>query len=382
MAVCSFIGHGDVYDADMESRLQSAIEQVLSENEPVEFLMYSVLNEEFFNYCLMAALRTRSKYPEKITITLAQFEIHERRIPSCMLDRMISPELPERKSKDNTIANKHKLQWIIQNSSHLITCIYDKLYDSNMQIVKVTTGKRPKIIDISNPETDLAIMESSSALMSEKEQIIFHAMNKGCTLIEAGKLIGVRRERAKQILQQGCRTIGKNLKMHCLTIKKASKSMQERTCGLFALGKPTYEAMLNFKFIIDFLISSFGIKSFHIEQSYAHSGFMFALTASSYRELLHITAEISGKSLAEGDNTLDNIQRLFCPPCHSVICVGCVDSGNTKGNFDVITDLIKRTDFCICDLSATGNADEIKTYAAQAERAVLLDMGADCTRVR
>lgn len=378
MAVCSFIGHGDVYDADMELRLQAAIEQVLSENEAVEFLLYSVLNEEFFNYCLMAALRIRSQHPGKVTITLAQFESHERRIPSCMIDRVISPKLPEQKSKDNALTYKHKLRWIIQNSSHLICCIYDKLYDSNMQALKAA-GKRLKIIDISNPETEQAIMESSAVLMSEKEQIIFHAINDGSTLIEAGKLIGVSRERAKQILQQGCRTIGKGLKARCLALKKASKCRQERTCGLFALGKPTYETMLHFKFIIDFLISSFGVKDFYVEQSYVHSGFMFALTVSSYRELIHITAEIGGTLPAGDNNAPDNMERLFCPPCGAVICVGCAD---TRGDFGVIADMIERTDFCICDLSAADNADEIRAYAAQAERAVLLDMGEDCDCVR
>lgn len=40
MAICSFFGHKDVYDADIDTMLQSAVEKVVEENKTVEFLVY------------------------------------------------------------------------------------------------------------------------------------------------------------------------------------------------------------------------------------------------------------------------------------------------------------------------------------------------------
>ena len=37
--------------------------------------------------------------------------------------------------------------------------------------------------------------------------------------------------------------------------------------------------------------------------------------------------------------------------------------------------MIKQMDFCACDLSATPFAEEIRKYAAQAKKTVLLDVG-------
>lgn len=39
MAVCSFLSHESIYDADVEDRLQTAADQVVNENESVEFLL-------------------------------------------------------------------------------------------------------------------------------------------------------------------------------------------------------------------------------------------------------------------------------------------------------------------------------------------------------
>ena len=40
IAVCSFIGHEEVYDADLEHRLQTVVEQIIEYHETVEFLIY------------------------------------------------------------------------------------------------------------------------------------------------------------------------------------------------------------------------------------------------------------------------------------------------------------------------------------------------------
>ena len=42
MAVCSFAGHKEVYDADMASKMQTEVDRLVKENDAVEFLVYPV----------------------------------------------------------------------------------------------------------------------------------------------------------------------------------------------------------------------------------------------------------------------------------------------------------------------------------------------------
>lgn len=364
MAVCCFIGHDEVYDVDIDARLWSAIEQIVTENETVEFLFYSDWNEQSHNTCLLSALHARSRYPDKVTITTVQFDSCKRQIPSCMLDRVISPQIPNTKS----VTYYQQLQWTIQHSTHVIRYVYDTLCERNIPVIRAKDRQRLKIIDITSPETAQAILESSK-LTTEKEQVIFNAVNDGCTLVEAGKLIGRSHDRAWQLLYQGSKTIKKNLIRRRFELKKAEQNGLERACGLFALGEPTYETLVSFRELTDFIISSFGIKKFYIEQKYAHSAFTFVLTERACRDV-HITAVISGNVPAE-DNDVD---KQCCPPCNAMRCVGSAGSVNGDDNFDVIADMLERLCLCICNSSYSDNAEKIRAYAAHAERAALVDI--------
>ena len=59
MAICSFLGHEDVYDADIEARLQAAVNQVVAENDTVEFLLN--FDRKFFYYCLLLQKNVQKK---------------------------------------------------------------------------------------------------------------------------------------------------------------------------------------------------------------------------------------------------------------------------------------------------------------------------------
>lgn len=66
MAVCSFLGHRYICDPNVRLRLQAAVNQVVEENDSVEFLRYTWGSKEpFYDLCLLTALRARQCAPPK-----------------------------------------------------------------------------------------------------------------------------------------------------------------------------------------------------------------------------------------------------------------------------------------------------------------------------
>ena len=370
IAVCSFIGHEEVYDADLEHRLQTVVEQIIEYHETVEFLIYP--RGRFYYLCMLAALRARTCFPQKVTITLVLLEDNAKytKVPIFIPNKVVTLQFSPTKKYDVTIPRKKLLKWSVQKSTHLISYNYGKLYDAESHIPKRQAALN--IISLTSPETEEAILETAP-LMTEKEQIVFQSMNEGCSLIEAGTALEVSRERARQLLQHGCRTIRKHLSLRYNKAMATEQKQREHTCGLFILGEATYGSLSRFKGIFDFLTSAYGIKCIHVEQSYIHSSFMFVLT-TSYHNTLHITGMISGKSLAESNGDLDHMLERFCPPCHAVGCVSHAGLENNADSLDVIINMLEQTDFCICDLSATPHAEKIQKYASQVKRTVLLDL--------
>ena len=54
--------------------------------------------------------------------------------------------------------------------------------------------------------------------------------------------------------------------------------------------------------------------------------------------------------------------------------VSRVGTGDDNSDFDVISDMIERADFCICDLSSAQYSEKIREFAAQTRGAILLDI--------
>lgn len=375
-AVCSIIGHTDVYDVDIQSKMQAAVDQLVAEHETVEFLVYP--NGALSSAFLLAALRARTNCPQKITISFVSLHGVVERMGSqdrayfYISDQLVIADIQVPKTNDGAILYKKMLLWITQNSTHIISYFYDMLYDPDRQLVK---HARMPDISLSTPETETAILEAA-VHMTEKEQIIFQKMNEGCTLQEAGGAIGVGKERARQILLHGCRTIRTGLMRRRNRALAAEGGPQKRTCGLFALGEATYDSLTIFKRTIHFLLSTYDISDIFVEQSYVRSPFIFELVGSAGSASFmgfrgpHITALVRGGVVSEDDNDLDAVKTMLCPPCQAVGYISRADSSD----FDVIAEMIERTNFCIYNSSATPYADKIRKCAAQTKQTVLLDI--------
>ena len=376
-AVCSFIGHRDIYDADIESRLQAAVDTLVKEYESIEFMIYP--RDRFYHFCLLTVLRARTFNPEKVTIAIVLPISDEKylKIPSCVADKTISLCFGAAKKENPSLPVKKTLRWLYENSTHLITYNYKKLFDSDCVLSK--RGGPPKMISLTSSETAAAILKAVPCL-KEKEQVVFNVINEGGTLKNAGAALGVSHERARQRLMDGQRTIKTCLRQRCIGAGFADPGWQKRTCGLFALGEPMHNALTKFNDIMQFLGLTYDVFDIYIEFAYASSCFSSALSNASpssyyliYRKP-HITALASRRAWPEDGDSLDKIPAQFCPPCHAVGYVSRVDFMDCEEGFDVIADMLERMDFCLCDLSSTPFAEKIKEYAARVRRTVLLDI--------
>lgn len=376
-AVCSFIGHREIFDADIESKLQLAVNTLVKEYESVEFMIYP--RDRFYHFCLLAALRVRTFYPGKvaIVIVLPIGEENYLKIPSCVADKTISLCFGAARKENPSLPVKKTLRWLYENSTHLITYNYEKLFDSDCVLPKKTAP--PEIISLISSETEAAILKVVPRL-KEKEQIVFNIINEGGTLKNAGMALGVSQERARQHLIAGQKTIKMYLRQRRTEAGFVEPGWQKRTCGLFALGEPMHDTLTKFKDIIRFLDLIYDALDIYVEFAYAASCFSSALANHSpppYYLICrkpHITAMASRRAWPEDDDSLDMIPARLCPPCHAVGYVSRVDSMDCGEIFDVIADMIERMDFCLCDLSSTPFAEKIREYAARTQRTVLLDM--------
>lgn len=368
MAVCSFIGHEEVYDADIESRVQLAIDQIVESHDSVEFLIYP--RGEFYKKCLLAALKARTCQPQKVTITHVNCTTNEYTSAlSCMADKTVILHFEPSKKADAALPHRKMVRWIVRNSTHLVACVYDWLYDPDCRLSPKKSA--PEIINIATPETKAAILRVAP-LMKEREQIVFQKIHEGHAMKEVGKALDICPERVRQILWQGGKTIRKHLRRRYHQNLTSAQRQGKHTCGLFALGEVTPESLERFKRVVDFLATAYGVNRIYVDQAFARSDYIFLLAKSSQK--FHITAMVYDQLLAGSGDTLNDLAKLLCPPCHAMGCVSYADPKSVAGSFGVIADLMERMDFCICDLSTMPHAERIRAYAAYTRKSVLLDM--------
>ncbi len=276
MAVCTFLGHNDIYDAEIDSMLQSGIEHIVTENEKTDFLIF--LRNNFYLKCFLAVLKARAKHPEKVTLTLVIPEEDYRKnqtggIPSYLIDRIIFPKQKDLNSNDH----KNVIRWLIRQSTHLICCLYRTLYGQENHILDYAQSKKKlQIIDITNVDTAQAILERTPK-MSDRERFIFERLNDGSNPKEVAETIGVSRNRVAQVLNHGCRTLRESMRSRYVHLLAENREQRKSVCSIFSAGTVTYESLTTFEYIVSFLLSSCGVTHFEIAVGEQHSGFMYVL---------------------------------------------------------------------------------------------------------
>lgn len=343
MAVCSFLGHLNIYDTEIDSMLQNAVESMVSENGKTDFLLF--LCNDFYSRCFLTVLKAKARHPEEITITLVLPENDYRRhktggIPLCMVNRIIFPDPNDCESS----GYRKVIQWLIRQSTHLISCLYTAFYEQENHILAYAQ-RIPElhILDIANADTAQAILERKPN-MNDRERFIYERISGGGSPKEIAEALGISVGRLRQVFQHGCRILRESMRIRYHHLSAEKGKQQKSVCSIFSVGEVTYESLKTFDYLISFLLSRCDVTHFEISAEERHSGFMYVL----------------GKHMKS-----DWILR---------------DTETVRSRTDA--DTINQSDFCICNLSASPFAEEIREYILQTKHTVLVDMGQACSEIQ
>ncbi len=69
MVICCFFGHDGIYDIDLADKLKMAVNQVVEENDTVEFFLYP--NGDFFRLCLLTVLKVKYTYEKILSLRVS-----------------------------------------------------------------------------------------------------------------------------------------------------------------------------------------------------------------------------------------------------------------------------------------------------------------------
>lgn len=386
MAVCSFLGHRDIYDADIVDRLQAAAEQIINENDTVEFLLYQC--GDFSNQCILAALRVRNIFSEKVRITLVLPEDYfahpgrnlvygKENIPLCMADRIVMPHIEPPKHKTGSyIRYSRTMQWMLQRSTHLIKYLYEHLYEAENRLADVPGLE---VIDIASEKTVQAIAETVVTI-PERARSVYLRVKAGDNFENIAEPLRVSPNRVRQILDSGCKKLRRHLNWRYLKVQFAEKGGRNQSCSIFSVGEMNQDVLTNLERTVNFLITVYNVKNFYIEAQYSRSILIKIIKYySNLHQELRIIAVTDGKLHQENDVELEDISASCCPPCHAAVCVGRADCNGAKA-MGIIPDMIDLANFCLCNLSAVPDIVTLQKCISQTKHTVLMDIGRICAK--
>ena len=191
MAICAFLGHTGIYDADIRSRLRQAVYTVAQRNKEITFVFCG--RGEYYDWCYAAVLDANYHIPKK--------EIH------------ISNEIADRP--------------MLNQASVVITYIYDEFHEK-LSLTRRSL-KTQEVIDIASTETSSRI-ESLIDKLPEREELVLRRINAGETPAQIGTDLGVSGSAVRTVRANACRRLRRAT--HVWLVSK-------KPCAGFALGKAT-----------------------------------------------------------------------------------------------------------------------------------------------
>ncbi|MCI8527224.1 MAG: sigma-70 family RNA polymerase sigma factor [Oscillospiraceae bacterium] len=377
-AVCTFLGHQNVYDPDIYQRLWKAVCSVVEQEAETEFLFYREGN--FYDLCFAAVQEARSRFPQKkISVfwavpmeqremAIQQFRQHTAHFPACALDGVISPpySIPApAKSQDITIPRKKMGRWVILRSTHLICGVYSNLFSEENQMLTFAQRTTIHILDVTSAET-AAALQAGVGQLSEREQAIIASTTAGQSYKVIGEAFGISKTAISTILHRAGHRLGRMLKYRFSWLQQQNPPEPARCC-ILGLGAATHETLCAFERAVDFLNKCHDVVQFDIAADLCDSEYLYILQeCRKPHKRTHITAVLHGQ---ETENQEAEASR-FMPPCHAVRYLG--DHGVDPLAW--VDAMLERSRFCICDLSQEPFAGRIRAIA-QRDGTIVLDMG-------
>ena len=282
MAICSFLGNETVYEENLSLRLIRAVENVVVQNDEIEFLFYE--QGSFYVRCLAAVMEVTHQYPYKhFTYTLLQAPNDDklpcdfprslscRQIPKSIIGKVVVAPVDTKNDPSSINRHKKSLRWMIGQSQFVISYIYPDFQDSLYPMYKfVMRQKGITTFNIISKETEKFIKKSIRGL-SDKERLFIQKREEGYSYRKMGPIFKMSESAVRT------QTINARIQLQKFALERQKILFQEQAparpivCSIMEYHRDTDfnpNVMEEFRATVDFLIHKFKVSLFLIEQSY------------------------------------------------------------------------------------------------------------------
>lgn len=161
MAICSFLGHSEVYDRNMAQRAEEAVLRLAEREEELQFLFSARQDSPFHRACWQGVQKAKERYPEKkfLVRLLAEEEekprleawIRQRHIP---IDQVMAPVRQPGPAagagRSLTAALREIARWAIEHSDCLICYIYEEFDPPKARLCRYARQNNVELVQIAN----------------------------------------------------------------------------------------------------------------------------------------------------------------------------------------------------------------------------------------
>lgn len=394
MAVCTIIGHSELFDADLEERVEKAIVAIARRHDEIDFWFHQAYGIAYV--VLVAAVRAKARYPKKkITITLVdsgvrQSDMPHRNLflgwsfPACVFDRLLVPPYESELRSllacsvdDMDHAQMHRVRkkierWMLQQADYCLCYTYRELMESTTNLYQYALRlKTLRMLDLTNPDTTAFFRERVTRFPAH-EYDVFRYWDQGESLKSIGERYGITGtavERRLKHARKKLRGLGKN---------RLLKSFQERgckRCGIVGVGVGTQEENGALQNTLAYLHRNHGVKEFWVKEEFLSSEYcetlMYQLTRWQDSKLVIVTAQLENEEILR-ENLRCRMMMRYCdvryfePECKSL----------RARNLRTIKHIMDSTDFSV--FSSAGESpfhDSIVRYIRGRQPKVAFDVG-------
>lgn len=269
MAICSFLGYGDVYDTNLLLDIRLAVEKVLVQGEIIEFQFFC--QGRFYNLCLAAALEAKQRHPGRVTLTLILDKDHMETTNflgfntamqdvQILFDKIIPLDLPEDLSKYHAARNK-ALRSFILNADYVISYYYTELRGEWARL-QTAMRKSVKVIELSRDETNAYIKDCIEKL-PERQSAVIRKINAGESYSSVGRAAGVTSNAIHEKDFRGRKRLRAYARDRLKRELAAQGPVSPVSCSLMLSGPPDRWGLC--RTAVWFLIKNLGVTQFFVE---------------------------------------------------------------------------------------------------------------------
>lgn len=346
MVTCTFWGHREIYDFNLDRSIRSAVAKVMADGEAVEFLFH--VNSEFYTHCLAMVLEAKHKHPQRVKLILLVTEENaadNQVFPACLFDAVLQLKAV---NKDDI----PEILWRqILASQYVVSYFYVRLCEIEEQrLTEIRECPNITEIDLTQKDT-AAFIQNSAELAERKSDLILR--QAGCSLVKdagvAGSFISEEdswgdQEQRLLILKWLCRQ------------RIAHRPVPPTTCAMMLSG--SIRDLDLFRNTTHFIISAFGISVFGVGQIHCFNQYAMELgrIISSYNHV-QMTAYINVDT--SSGNQENNLQSIYAPMYASVLNTD-TKARTLRGRIaQVDLELLRHSEYVIYDSNKDSELNKI-----------------------